>query len=97
MNSEVKANRKALTRIEISLNAFRMRYQTPISSACVKSGLLNWETKLNAPARIRMTEVKRAKKGPSGKAATNIVANPYCRTVKERVSAKIRETKWVSN
>ena len=39
-----------------------------------------------ASTRIRMTEVKRANRGPSGKAATNIVANPYCRTSKRKVN-----------
>jgi len=85
MNSEVNASRKALTKTDIFVTHFRMRYQAPIFLAWVMSGLLNWDTKLTASTRIRMTEVRRAKRGPSGKAATNIVANPYCRTVKQRV------------
>ena len=88
MNSEVNASTKALTRIEIFVTHLRMRYQAPISLAWVISGLLNWDTKLTADTRIRMTEVTRANRGPSGKAATNMVANPYCKTVKEQIEMK---------
>ena len=91
-NSDVKASTKALTRIEIFVTHLRMRYQAPISSAWVMSGLLNWDTKLKASARIRITELRRANRGPSGKAATNMVANPYCKTVKQR---RIRGKQWM--
>ena len=89
INSEVNARTKALTSIEMFVTAFKMGYQAPISLTWVTSGLLNWETKLKASARIRMTELRRAKRGPSGKAATNIVANPYCKTViQQRLTKK---------
>ena len=39
------------------------------------------DTKLKASARMRMAELRRANRGPSGKAATNMVANPYCKTI----------------
>ena len=90
INSEVNARTKALTSIETFVTAFKMGYQAPISLAWVTSGLLNWETKLKASARIRMAELRRAKRGPSGKAATNIVANPYCKTVIQKRLTKKR-------
>lgn len=30
---------------------------------------------------MRMAELRRANRGPSGKAATKMVANPYCKTI----------------
>ena len=86
MNSEVNANTKALTSTEILVTHFRIRYHIPMVLEWATSGLLKWDTKLMAFTRIRITEVRRANRGPSGKAATNIVANPYCRTVKQKMN-----------
>lgn len=81
MNSEVNASTNAFTKMETFVISLRMRNQAPISLAWTISGLLNWDTKLKASARMRMAELRRAKRGPSGKAATNMVANPYCKTI----------------
>ena len=80
MYSDVKASTKAFTRTEIFVTPSRIRNQAPISSARAASGLLNCDTKLMASTRISAIAVRRAKKGPRGNAATNMVTNPYCKT-----------------
>ena len=54
--------------------------QTPISSALCATGLLTSHTYLWASRRISIQLLRRANSGARGKAATNIVMNPYWST-----------------
>lgn len=52
----------------------------PISGTLSAMGLRSWVVNLTASNRISRMLLMRAKRGPRGKAATNRVRNPNCRT-----------------
>lgn len=55
--------------------------QAPISSTRSANGRRAWVTILNASKRISAILFSKANSGANGKAATNNVTNPYCKTV----------------
>ena len=83
MKSEVNAITNALTRTEKLDNASRIVYQAPISSAILGMARRWSRIKLMASTLISRMPFAKAKSGASGKAATNIITKPSCKTVKE--------------
>lgn len=83
MKSEVNAITNALTRTEKLDNASRIVYQAPISSAILGMARRWSRMKLMASTLISRMPFAKAKSGASGKAATNIITKPSCKTVKE--------------
>lgn len=58
----------------------RIPYQAPMSSTRSDNGRLAWVTILKASSRISAILFNSANSGANGKAATNNVTKPYCRT-----------------
>lgn len=54
----------------------------PMSVALAGRGLRHWVTNLYASSLISMMLFNKAKRGARGKAATNMVVKPNCKTVK---------------
>ena len=63
----------------------KIPYHAPISSARSAAGLLKLWIKFTASRRISTILFNKAKNGANGKAATNIVTNPYCSTKNKKV------------
>ena len=80
MNSEVNASTNPFTSTETLVTASNTLYQAPMSSALTASGRRKWHKKLMASTRISMMTLMSANNGPRGKAATNMVMKPYCKT-----------------
>lgn len=63
-----------------------MRYHMPISLTRCPTGLLYMVNNFFASNLISKTLFNNAKNGAKGNAATKIVTNPYCSTVKKNFS-----------
>lgn len=62
----------------------RMRYHMPMSLTRCPTGLLYMVNNFFASNLISKTLFSNAKNGANGNAATKIVTNPYCSTIKEK-------------
>ena len=86
MNSEVNAITNEFTRTEILLRAKSMSYHTPIVWARSATGRRKFTTKLMASILSSKALLIKANKGARGKAATNIVTNPYWITFEREIA-----------